>query len=308
MNEALLRRLKRSAARRGEEGLGADRAWRLALARAARAGCGLALEVTRQTQARQTLSEVMELAPDRAFLAVLEGPGEGMGLLVLSPEVLAAVIEMQTTGRLAAGTPAPRRPTRTDAAMAAGLVDAALAAFEETMAGEEAGAWACGYRYASFLDEVRPLGLLLEDVHYTVLRGRVELAGGQRSGEVVLVLPAEARAAAPQAAAAPPPAPEGGGDFAEALAEVVLDCPAGIDAVLARVTLPLRGVMGLQVGDVIPLPVTGVDRVSVEAPDGRRLATGKLGQNRGLRALRLTALPEARGTGAALTVLATGTG
>ena len=42
----------------------------------------------------------------------------------------------------------------------------------------------------------------------------------------------------------------------------------------------LARVAGLAVGDVLPLSLATLDRVSVEGLDGRRLAEGKLGQNR----------------------------
>lgn len=55
-----------------------------------------------------------------------------------------------------------------------------------------------------------------------------------------------------------------------------------------RLSMPLSKVVGLAVGDILPLNVASLDKVSVEGLDGRRLAEGKLGQNRGMRALRLT--------------------
>ena len=54
----------------------------------------------------------------------------------------------------------PRKPTRTDAAMVAGLIDAALAGLEQALLQEADLVWAGGFRYASFLDDARPIGLL----------------------------------------------------------------------------------------------------------------------------------------------------
>jgi flagellar motor switch protein FliM len=47
--------------------------------------------------------------------------------------------------------------------------------------------------------------------------------------------------------------------------------------------------MGLAAGDLVPLPMAALDRIGFEGLDGRRLAEGKLGQNRGMRAVRLSA-------------------
>lgn len=287
------RKLAAARAAQTEGGPGADRGWRLALARAARDVMKLPLDVPGLRLVRASLAELLEFPESLSLLAVLEGPGEGTGLLVLSPPVLQAMIEMQTMGRVQSATAQPRKPTRTDAAMVAGLIDAALTGLEQVLAQEADLVWAGGFRYASFLDDPRPLGLLLEDCAYRVLRAEVALAGGARRGEVLLALPAEGRGSLP-AVAAPPPLPEEAGPaFARALAEQVEASGAVLQAVLARVTLPLSAVMGLAPGEVLALPMAGLDRISLEGSDGRRVAEGKLGQNRGMRALRLAVQPAA---------------
>lgn len=274
-----------------EGGPGADRGWRLGLARAARDHLKAPLEVQALSLARVGLPEVLELCPERALLAVLEGPGEGLGMLAISPDVLQAMIELLTVGRVGTGTAAPRRPTRTDAAMLAPLIDAALADLETSLAQEADLVWAGGWRYASFLDDARPLGLMLEDFGYRLLRAEVDLAQGARRGGVILALPAEGRGRMPQRASAPAPKDEAQSHrvFVEALAQEVEAAESRLEAVLTRVSLSLSRVVGLAVGDVLPLSMASLDRVSIEGIDGRKMAEGKLGQNRGMRALRLTA-------------------
>lgn len=291
--DSVMRR-KLAAAQPGlqEGGPGADRGWRVALARAARDELKLPLEVRALTLGRAGLAEVLELPPERALIAVLEGPGEGVGVLVLAPEVLQAMVEVLTMGKVAAGPPPPaRRPTRTDAAMVAPMLDAALADLETTLAQEADLVWAGGWRFASFLDDPRPLGLMLEDFTYRILRAEVDLAHGVRQGMVQLIVPADGRGKMPQRAAARPVSDEAHAHlaFAEALAEEVEASECRLDAVLTRISMPLSRVVHLAEGDVLPLPNAALDRVSVEGMDGRKLAEGKLGQNRGMRALRLGA-------------------
>ena len=73
------------------------------------------------------LAELVDLPPDRALMLMLDqNGGDGLGLIVLSPAVLSGLVEMLTTGRVTAAPPPNRRPTRTDGAMLAALVDAAL--------------------------------------------------------------------------------------------------------------------------------------------------------------------------------------
>jgi flagellar motor switch protein FliM len=259
----------------------------MALARAARDALKLPLEVQSLSLARVGLAEVLETPPERALLAVLEGPREGIGVLVLSPEVMQGMIEMLTLGRVG-GAPAARKPTRTDAAMLAPMIDAALSDLETTLAQEADLVWAGGWRYASFLDDVRPLGLMLEDEPYRLLKAQVSVALGARSGMLALALPAEGRGEMPHRGAALPLDERlTSHAFAAALAEQVAAAESTLNAVLARVSLPLSRIMGLQVGDVLAMPSAQLDRVVFEGMDGRALAEGKLGQNRGMRALRL---------------------
>lgn len=277
-----------------EGGPGADRGWRLALARAARDDMKLALDVAGLVLDRRSLAELLELTPERGLIAVLDGPRDGLGLLMISAPVLAGMIEAQTIGRVGSGPVAARKPTRTDAAMVAGMIDAALSGLEASLAQEADLVWAGGFRYASFLEDARPLGLLLEDTTYRVLTTDVSLGQGARTGEVILALPAEGRGMMPQTFAAPV-VDAHGPSFADALALQVEAADCVLQAVVARLSLPLSRLMDLKVGEVMALPRAGIDRISFEGLDGRAVAEGRLGQNRGMRAIRLTpAEPAAR--------------
>lgn len=291
MSEGVIRR--KVTAGRGEMaegGPGADRGWRLALARAARDQLKAPLEVTMLTQARVSLAEVLEVPPDRALVAVLEGPGEGLGMLALSPEVFQAMVEVLTIGRVAPTASAARKPTRTDAAMLAPMIDAALIDLEAGLAEEADLTWAGGWRYASFLEDPRPLGLMLEDVAYRLVSVEVDLSLGARRGRVVLALPAEGRGRKPRSKAAGAISDTVAAErrFAEELAEQVSSAEVRLEAVLTRLSLPLSRVVGLAVGDQLVLNAAALDKISLEGLDGRKMAEGRLGQNRGLRAVRLT--------------------
>jgi flagellar motor switch protein FliM len=309
------RKLAMARAAALDNGPGAERAWRLAIARAANAAMALPLEAGRMVMERRTLAELLELAPERALIAVLDGPGEGLGIVALSAPILAGMIEMQTMARVSPGAPITRKPTRTDAAMVAGFIDRALVDMETALEEDADLVWAGGFRYASFLDDPRPLGLLLEDVDYRVLQSEVSLAGGAKTGPVLLALPAEGRGRRPAVHHAHVllGAAEGAA-FSRALGDQIRAAHAELTAVLHRVTIPLSAVMGLKPGDLMPLPMAALDRIVIEGLDGRRLAEGRLGQNRGMRAVRLTPaqadLPAAQ-LGAAVSAAplrATGTG
>lgn len=290
MSEIIRRKMARGAASGSDGGgPGADQGWRLAFARACRDAVGLHVEVTGLRLARRGLADVLELPPERAMIALLDGPGGGLGMIALSPDLMAALIEMQTIGKVAAQPPAARRPTRTDAAMVTGVLDRALAELEAILAEEADLEWAGGFRYASFLEDPRPLGLLLEDQPYRVLLADLALAEGGRKGQLVLALPAEGKGHRP------PPRRDGralprdtGAGFATALGEAVLGADCVLDSVIARVTLPLREVMGLEIGQILPMTAAALDKITLVGIDGRPLARARLGQHRGMRALRLS--------------------
>ena len=270
-----------------EGGPGADRAWRLALARAANDILALPLEVARLSVNRRSLAELLELAPERALIAVLEGPAEGLGILMLSPPVLSAMIELQTIGRVSSSAPPVRKPTRTDASMVADMIDQALQELESGLESDPDLIWAGGFHYASFLEDPRPLGLLLEEEHYRVLQAELRLGNGAKSGAVMLALPAEGRGRAPKPAPTATPAPVAAALFSKALSDQLMRTEADIAAVLHRFTVPLSFVMALKTGDLVPLSTAALDRIVLEGLDGRPLASGRLGQNRGMRAVRL---------------------
>ena len=281
---------RKIASQRAEQvdgGPGADRGWRLGLARTARDLMKITLDVRSLSIERRSLAELAELVPDRALIAVLDGPEEGLGAIILSQPILAGFIEAQTIGRIRAQDLAPRKPTRTDAAMVVGIIDAALTALEQLLADEADLVWAGGFRYASFLDDPRPLTLLLEDAPLRLLRADVSLAGGLRVGEILLALPAEGRGARPALLIEDNAPADHAHVFAEGLSDRVNGAAARVDAVLARLTMPLAQVMALAEGMVLPLQNAEIDRISLEGLDGRRVGEGKLGQNRGMRAVRL---------------------
>jgi flagellar motor switch protein FliM len=286
MTDVIRRKIDHSRQPQADGAPGADRGWRLALARATRDAMGLDIDFRELSIRRSGLAEVLDLAPLHALIALLDGPQGGLGVLMLGPVVTASLIEMQTLGRLAGQASQPRKPTRIDAAMVAGVVDRALAGLDQSLAEEADRVWAAGFRYASYLDEVRPLGLLLEEESYRVLSAEIALGGTDRTGPVILVLPATGRGERPDL--------PGGAEldvaplFTTALAAQVEQAECQLDAVIGRLVLPIGRILALAVGEVLDLPLAGLDAITLETRDGRRIARARLGQNRGMRALKIS--------------------
>lgn len=284
------------------EAKGAVKAWRLAFSRAARDAIGLSLTMPDLVQSRCSLNELLELPPERALIVMLEGPKDGLGLLVISPDVMAGILEMQMVGKVSTSSPLSRRPTRTDAAMTSGLIDRAMDGLESELLQSEDLLWTSSFRYASFLEDARPLALLLEDVTYQLLQAEVSLANGAKTGQILLALPADGKGRQPKLPDAPPPSRAAEMVFEAALTEQVMEASADLVAVLARLKLPLEMILNLKPGDPLPLGAAALDEIAIEGLDGTQLAGGKLGQNRGMRAIRFaeTAPPTAQMSGAQL--------
>lgn len=256
--------------------------FRLALARAARDCMGLTLEVSAASVTSVGLAELVDLPPDRALLAVLDRAGaDRLGVLMVAPEVLAGMVEMLTTGRITASAAAPRRPTRTDAAMMSDLIDRLLQGLE---APDRAGGPDEGWRYAHFLEDPQALGLLLEDYPYRLIRAEVSLGEGGKSGLIALALPESA--AMPEMRQVPGLQSPDLAFAAQFLAQID-GAESRLDAVIGRLTLPLGRLAALLPGEVFPLPLASIDRIRLTGLDGRLVAEGRLGQSRGLRAVRI---------------------
>ena len=287
-SEVLRKKLLAGAEAVPEGGPGIDRAWRVAFARAARDMMKLPVDFVTQKQARMSLAEILDLPGERALIFMLEGPEDGLGLLILSPELLATMIEVMTMGRVAPQPNDHRKPTRTDAAMLAPLADLALRNLEVGLADDADLVWTSGFHYGSFIEEARALGLLLEDIAYRCVTSRLSVAGGARVGQMHLVLPAEGRGRKPKVISKVHPSVAGPA-FSAALSARVEAADCQLQAIVGRLAMSVAETMRLEVDMVLPLSLANLDRVSIQGLDGREVGLGKLGQHRGMRAVRLIA-------------------
>ena len=271
-----------------------------ALVKAVDQHVGLEAAVGKCAMRTGTLAEVLETVPEGGLLVVLEGPDEAQGVMALDAAFLSAVIEKLMTGALAARPAPPRRATRTDAALVADAIDATLNRFEAALAGSGAARWASGYGYASFLESPRPLALMLDDTDYRLLSLEIDLESGARTGSLMLVLPADvadgASAGNPSGAAGERPAEQaaGGGalPWAQALEDQVMGGRVRLHVELCRMSMPIGALEALVPGQSVPVPAEALDQADILGADGRRLARGRLGQSRGMRAVRLHGAPQ----------------
>jgi flagellar motor switch protein FliM len=256
------------------------RALRQALSRAAEDSVGLHLFVLGVRLEEAGLDDLLgRLEGDLMLLGVADG-GDRSGFVGIDPETRAAIVEIQTLGRVSPAKPLPRRVTAADRALAEPFVTVFLRELAAETAGTSLGGWSDGFRTNGFFPSPREIGLALPDGDYRVVRMTLDLGAGGRQGLLVLVLPVPREEVAPDPVT---PARE----WSAALAGNVMSAPADVRAILHRIRLPLRMVEAFELGQLITLPGVSVGKVRVETPDDTLVSYARLGQMGGMRAVRL---------------------
>ncbi|MCC1481233.1 FliM/FliN family flagellar motor switch protein [Roseibaca sp. Y0-43] len=286
--DPLLRMTRRNRAKAAQQGAAFQAALSQAFGRMCAGYPGLTGAVTHVARRRVSLAELVDLTEPGMFLALLEGPGDAMGMAWLCPATLAALIEAQTTGQVTPGAAAsapPRLPTRTDAALLAPMIDSFLHQISQRCAELPEAEAVSGFVYGSFLDDRRPVGVVMDDVDYDLFSLDLDLAQGRVSGTWTLALP---RPAPTQDTPAPMAEAE---EWQTRMAGAVENSPVTLNAVLCRFKLTLKEALDLSVGDVLRVPDSALETLGLTTISAAQIATGRLGQARGFRAVRLIADP-----------------
>lgn len=258
-----------------------SRAVRLALVKAASDAGGLVLTVASTGDDVGRLDDLLGGLDTGLMLVGIHRKGALAGFVAVDMQLRAAMLEMQTMGRLSDHAADDRPTTGTDKALCDPLLAGFLAALPPAVKGTGYEGWVDDVTLGDRLADSRLAGLLLKDGDYRVLRMTVDLGAADRQGAVLLALPMQAQPVAE------PVAPAKAVDWDSAFAAAVHGAPASLTARLHQFTMTLGQAQSLRVGDVVPLPGCTVSSVRLIAPDGRTVAQAKLGQLAGHRAVRI---------------------
>ncbi|WP_300512837.1 FliM/FliN family flagellar motor switch protein [Aliiroseovarius sp.] len=257
-------------------------ALRVAVAQAAEDVAALVALAAGVQEDRVVRDSFIQALPEHALLALCEGEGERYGMVVMDPQTLAALIEIQTTGRVVPHKAEPRAPTRTDAILSADFINRVLELFAELAAEAALPVLPTikGFRYVLPLEDARAVEMTLEDIPYRQYTLTMDLGSGAKEGQLHLLFPFD-----PPRPAVSATANIDGGTVGEA----VMEAHAEIHAVLHRLELPLTEVADLVPGALVPVPRAALSRVTLEGMTGKEVCKGGLGQVAGHRAVRLSA-------------------
>ncbi|WP_162798543.1 FliM/FliN family flagellar motor switch protein [Sulfitobacter sp. SK012] len=265
------------------------KALRLSLAKLADQRFDLAMSaigITQEIVWGDGLQVILDLP---GLLVLLDGPQGRVGGAIFDEALVGGLIQQQTMGTVSPVVEgaASRDMTATDAAMCAPFLDGLLARAAPLPETQEGRTLIDGYRFGSRAEDARIMQMALEAHEYEVLRLTIDVAAGQRQGQLTLILPKVDLSSKPSADEQVGEDASRAPVSARTLNDTVLELEAELTIALARVPMQLSDAHALVVGAVLPLGVTGLDNMMVLSSDGRVLSRGAMGQLSGVRALRL---------------------
>ncbi len=220
------------------------------------------------------------------LLMLLEGPVRRRAAAAFDPDLVGALIQQQTMGKVLPSLEGdPRKPTDTDAAICAPFLDGLVGRAAPLPEAPDEKALMQGYEFGARMDDPRLLLMALEAPVFTIVHLTVDVEAGTRQGNILLCFPqleAEDNLPTSEDSDAVAKTVTGGG-----LERQVLALNADLNVALTRLRMPLSRMRALQVGDQLDLGVTAFDQAQVQTRDGRKLSRGTLGQIDGVRALQL---------------------
>lgn len=257
------------------------RALRTAIAQGAEKGLGLGLVVIGIEEAEEHLDQWVGSVPADWGLVLLDRGADHSGLAAISPDFRSAIVEHMTTGRVSPAVAVPRPVTRTDVELFQPMFAAFLQTLPHLAQFTSLAPWVAGVVVGGPVPTPRTAGLMLTDTEYRVLRFTIDLGQPDRVAEALIALPLHP-------IARPPPVVENvPSDWSDKMKSAVLDAQSPLNAVLHRMRLSLRSVEKFEVGLVLPLPGVTVGSVVLLGPQNTQVATARLGQVNGMRAVRI---------------------
>ncbi len=283
-DDSALSALQRKIAQAGEgqQGVAATSFLARALAAAAEATSALPLVVDSCTQHAVAPAVFGDHLPGDGLLAFLAAADGDIGVVAVDAQLLAALIEIQTMGTVRT-TPAEARPaTRTDIYMCEGFINAVLAFSEESQPDEMLKLFH-GFQLEDAITDQRKMLFRLTATNYRLFDLELGLGEGAKSGRMLLCLPGDRQ----RGGTAANVGRAGSLTWSARLKGALDDSEIRCNMILHRKRMPLSEIYDLKIGDRLDIPIAAIASVEVTGSDGGRVATARLGQVTGRKAVRI---------------------
>jgi len=278
--------LRRMASREGVPGgipaMTPLRALRLAVKKAGQGVSAAGLRLTELDDRRVSLAEFGPMIDAKGVLFRMAATPEALGLMAVEPAIIHGIAAVRTTGSLPKDGIPDRAATRIDSVVALPVLTAILSGFIAALDGLEAERVMSGYKIGAFAADRAATLLDLDDVPYRLLSGTISVGDGAGSGKLSYLVPADP----PRLRQA---ATTGANDFdwQRRLHANVMKAEAVLEARLAPMEMGLGALRALKVGSDLLLDADALSRIQLLSQDGKLIASGKLGQLSGNRAIRV---------------------
>lgn len=297
---ALLRRKMETAAPAksgGSAPLSPETAGLRAMARAGFIAAGLKIaDPSVETVELDGIAALADLMGEAVLLIPCTAPDGAEGFVALSHGGMTGLVEKTTTGRIAPTAPDPRSASSIDHLLCRGFVERFFEAWSELLSGTAHEAWVGGYAPSEMMIQPDVMSVSAPDVAYKAFVVQASFDGA-RDATIWVALPRTRPR--PQQHVEPGEGERSVGEWAKDWREAVLESPAELDAVLCKLELSLDEVRRWAPGDRVSVPLSALSTVSLGRRNGPAVATARLGQARGVRALRLNEITTQRSKGIA---------
>ena len=225
---------------------------------------------------------------DLVFLMTMDNGAPG--ICVLSPGLLAGLIEVQMSGRVTSAEPPERPATRTDGIVVSDIVDRWISTAKREAATQGIADHLPFQEHfrVQTIPDLRSVDLALDPGEFRTLTIALDLANGAKSGSLRFAIPVNISGKS-----------ESPVDTAAQFRERVIETEARLSVVLARLPRSLHQVRRLEVGDVLDIPIEALCAVMLEGNSGDVVGTGRLGQSGGQKAVRIPSSASLAAAGAA---------
>lgn len=237
------------------------------------------------------VAALSDLLAEAAMLIPCRAPDGAEGFLALSSAGLTALVEKTTTGRIASAESEERAASTIDRLLCHAFLERFLEAWRDLVSGTAAEAWLAGYALEDRMLAPDVLGMSATDLPYRV-HDVTAMFDAVRPVRFWVAMP-QTRPRLKGSGDGPDGA-RAVGDWAKDWRAAVLESPAELEAVLCRLELSLDEVRRWEPGDRVSIPATALSTVSLGRRNGPCVATARLGQARGVRALRLNEITTQR--------------